>query len=104
MRNWVFEDRDTVSVFGPGPLIVMLLSITSSPLVKPMVPVTAKVILSPSFALTSACRNEPGPLSFVLVTVMMVARVEIVIAQSRNRKIGTPRLKRNREGNFFFTC
>ena len=35
-------------------------------------PVTAKSIVSPSFESASAWRNEPGPLSFVLVTVMTI--------------------------------
>ena len=38
-----------------------------------IVPVTEKSIVSPSNALTSAPRNEPAPLSFVLVTVIVVA-------------------------------
>jgi hypothetical protein len=45
-----------------------------SPLVKPIVPVTAKLIVSPSFASASAWRNEPAPLSLVLVTVIVSAR------------------------------
>lgn len=53
--------------------IVMLLSITSLSLISAIVPVTAKSIVSPSFTSTSAWRNEPGPLSFALVTVMVVA-------------------------------
>jgi hypothetical protein len=41
-----------------------------------MVPVTAKSIVSPSSASTSACRNEPTPLSLVLVTVIVSAYAE----------------------------
>jgi hypothetical protein len=33
----------------------------------------SKLIVSPSWASASACRSEPGPLSFVLVTVIVVA-------------------------------
>ena len=69
----------TVSEFDPGPLIVMFLSITSSPLVKLIVPVTANSIVSPSFASASAWRNEPDPLSFRLVTVMMFAGARRVV-------------------------
>ena len=54
--------------------MVMLLSTSNSPLVKPIVPVMAKLIISPSLASASAWRNEPGPLSFVLVTVIVVAQ------------------------------
>jgi hypothetical protein len=42
----------------------------------------AKVIVSPSFATLSAARNEPGPLSLVFVTVMVIARAGIAIAQN----------------------
>jgi predicted membrane protein len=59
-----------------------------------MVPVTAKVIVSPSFAMASAWRNEPGPLSFVLVTVMVAARTCIAIAQSSAKEILAPTLKK----------
>src|ERR1051326_3286711 len=72
-RKKLPDEGRTVSEFDPGPLIVMFLSITSSPLVKLMVPFTPKLIVSPSFASASAWRNEPGPLSFRLVTVMMLA-------------------------------
>ena len=67
------ELRLTVSTFGPGPEMVMLLLMKSSSLVNPIVPVTANSIVSPSFASVSAWRSEPGPLSFVFVTVMMFA-------------------------------
>ena len=59
-------------VLSTGPEIVMLLSTSSSPAVNPIVPVTAKLIMSPLFASASAWRNEPGPLSSVLVTVMTI--------------------------------
>jgi hypothetical protein len=39
---------------APGPLTVIGLSITCSAVVNPIVPVTAKVIVSPPFASTSA--------------------------------------------------
>ena len=50
---------------APGPEIVTFLVTSNSPLVKPMVPVTAKPIMSPLFASASAWRNESGPLWFV---------------------------------------
>jgi hypothetical protein len=72
---------------APGPEMVILLSTSSSPLVKPMVPVTAKVIVSPSFAMASACRNEPAPLSFVFVTVMVAACTRIATVHISNTAI-----------------
>src|SRR5437762_1248440 len=53
--------------------MVILVSTSNSPLVRPIVPVTAKSIVSPSLASASTWRNEPGPLSLVLVTVMVLA-------------------------------
>jgi hypothetical protein len=43
------------------------------PVVNVTVPEIEKLIVSPSFASASAWRNEPGPLSFALVTVMVFA-------------------------------
>ena len=40
----------TARFSAPGPEIVMLLATNNSPLVNPIVPVTAKPIVSPSFA------------------------------------------------------
>ena len=42
----------------------------------------AKLIESPDEALTIACRNEPGPLSFPLVTVMVAASVSLALTKS----------------------
>src|SRR6202040_3991282 len=55
---------------APGPVMVRFLSITnSSPLVRlTVVTLGAKLIVSPDEALRIACRNDPGPLSFVLQT------------------------------------
>lgn len=64
-------------------MIVTLLSTRNSPLVRmiaPEMPVAS--IVSPSFAMASACRNEPAPLSFVLVTGIMAARVGTVAHKS----------------------
>ena len=71
----------------PGPETVTLLSTNNSPLVSPIIPVTAKVIVSPSFASASAWRSDPGPPSLVLVTVMVVACAEIRVAQSSAMQI-----------------
>jgi len=65
----------------------MFLSIASSSLVRLMVcPLSegSKLIMSLSFASASAWRNEPGPLSFVLMTVMVAA---YAIAQSSATQI-----------------
>src|SRR6266700_2077865 len=52
--------------------MVTLLDTTSSPLVRVMVAgvATAKQIVSPSAALASASRKEPGPLSLMVVTAV----------------------------------
>src|SRR6059036_1857149 len=93
-KGAAFAARDTARRFAPGPLMVIFLLITSSPLVRPMMPVTAKVIVSQSFASASACRNELGPLSFVLVTVMVSARADMPIAQKTTKQIQARRLKK----------
>src|SRR5712671_7216468 len=92
-RKKLPDEGRTVSEFDPGPLMVMLLSITSSPLVKLIVPVTAKPMVAPSFASMSAWRREPGPLSFVLVTVMMFARADTAAAQRSAKHIRAGRFK-----------
>jgi hypothetical protein len=63
-----------VSAAAPGPVIVRFLAITSS-LLKVMVLGLgkAKVIVSPGAASAMACRKEPGPLSLVLVTLIVAA-------------------------------
>src|SRR5438128_8559599 len=87
MRKDAFAARDTARRSAPGPLMVMFLLITSSPLVRLMVPVTANAIVSPSFAIASAWRNEPGPLSLVLVTVIVSLRASNATAQSTAEQI-----------------
>ena len=44
-------------------------------------------LVSPSFASASVWRSEPGPLSFVLMTVMVAAYAAIAIAQSSAKEI-----------------
>ena len=76
MRNAkAFGALDSASRFAPGPLIVMLRLMTSSSLVRRIVAGNSKsnTIVSPFWALPTACRNEPGPLSLVLMTVMVAA-------------------------------
>src|SRR6476646_1570768 len=67
---------------APGPEIVTFLATTSAPLVRVIVPRTAKVMRSPSCATASAWRNEPGPLSFVFVTVIVAACDDIIVIDS----------------------
>src|SRR6266446_5088950 len=60
----------TASMLAPGPRIVTPFVMSNSPLVNTIVPVTLgqKVIASPSLALATAARKEPGPLSNVFCT------------------------------------
>ncbi len=58
--------RWTVKWSAPGPEIASEPLITNSPLVRVIVPVTAKSTLPPA---AIAARNEPGPLSLSVVTV-----------------------------------
>src|SRR5438067_13001898 len=78
----------TVKRLAPRPVMMRFLLITNSPLIRVMVPrLGAKVIVSPDEALRIACRNDPGPLSFVLVTGIVVACAGITTAQSSNATI-----------------
>jgi hypothetical protein len=62
----------TAKLVTPGPRMVTLLVISSSPVVSVMVPeTTVASIVSPSAAQANAPRNEPGPLSAVVVTVVL---------------------------------
>src|SRR5205085_1896731 len=93
----------TARFAAPGPEMVMLVLTSSSPLVSPIVPVTAKLMVSPSLASASAWRNEPGPLSFVFVTVMVAAEAEITAAPTSAKHMGTPtQEKLGRVVRFFF--
>src|SRR5438093_11938952 len=93
-KGAAFAARDTARRFAPGPLMVIFLLITSSALVRLIAPVTAKLIVSLSCASASAWRSEPGPLSFVLVTVMVSARADMPIAQRTTKQIQARRLKK----------
>src|SRR5439155_9667599 len=78
----------TASTPAPAPLIVTLLSTSNCPVVSvitPEIPVAS--IVSPLFASASAWRNEPRPLSLVLLTMIVVARAEIVRTQARVKQI-----------------
>src|SRR5262249_12949057 len=66
-----------VSWFAPGPAIVTLLETNNWPLVRVIVPeTTVASMVSSSLAAASAARREPGPLSSVLVTVMVAASAQ----------------------------
>src|SRR5437016_7630394 len=68
----------TVSWAAPGPLSVMFLLIVSWWLVSVIIDGgegMLKVIVSPFTASASACRNEPAPLSFVLVTINVAVMI-----------------------------
>ena len=41
----------------------------------------SKLIVSPSFTLTSAWRSEPGPLSLVLMTVIVSVDAALVLSR-----------------------
>jgi hypothetical protein len=45
-------------------------------------------MVSPSFAIASACRNEPGPLSLVLLTISVVACAGIARMKAKIAQIG----------------
>ena len=75
--------RCTVRRPAPGPVIVRFLLITNSPLVRvTAVRHGAKLIVSPDEALRIACRNEPAPMSFPFVTVMVAADVPVALNKS----------------------
>ena len=78
----------TASTPAPAPLIVTLLSTSNCPVVSVMTPeIPIASIVSPSFASASAWRNEPGPLSLVLLTMTVVARAGIVRTQAKVKQI-----------------
>src|SRR6516225_4813534 len=84
IRKLVFEDRNIPTRFDPGPLMVMFLSITSSEVVSPMFrpfSIESNWMVSPLLASASAWRNEPGPLSLVLVTLVVGVAVGVGVAQ-----------------------
>src|SRR5207302_8288240 len=59
---------------GPGPLMLRSLVMTNWPLVRVIVPVTPVAsMVSPFAAPASAARNDPAPLSAVLLTVIVAA-------------------------------
>ena len=58
----------------------------SSPLVKLIVPVTEKLIVSPGAALAMAARKDPGPLSAVVVTLALSPGRGISVAANHRTK------------------
>ena len=74
-KNTPEGEEPIVKAFAPGPIIERLPPIVIGPLVKIMlVTPEANWILYPLRASLTACRNEPGPLSFPFVTVMVFGR------------------------------
>ena len=65
----------------PGPSMIRSLSRTNSPLVRVMMPVTEKLMVSPEEASPMACRREPAPLSPVDVTISLVATGETTVRE-----------------------
>ena len=59
-------------------------------MIAPEMPVAS--IVSPLFAMASAWRNEPGPLSLVLVTVIVSLRVVSATAQRSANEIEAGRM------------
>src|SRR5262245_14214379 len=86
---------------APGPLIVTLCVIASSPLVSRIVPETPVAsMVSPSAALARQARSVPAPLSAVLVTVQVFACTGIAAAKRSAvaiRGAGQARAERLRE-------
>src|SRR5579862_8265664 len=59
---------------APGPLMVRVLLIKSSPVVSVIVPVTLKLMVSPGEVFAIAARRDPAPLSARLVTVIVAPK------------------------------
>ena len=82
--------------------MVRFLSITNSPLVRvTVVTLGAKLIVSPGEASRIACRNDPGPLSLLLVTVMVAAGVLVavnVVAEVLEPVLVSPTTQRRNNG------
>src|SRR5438045_9689721 len=71
---------------GPAPRIVKFLSITTVPPVNVIVPATLTLMVSPADEIATAFRNEPGPLSNVLVTVSVLPKAEAAIRRTHMLK------------------
>src|SRR5438105_11263620 len=83
--------REIVGALAPGPAMTRLLLISNSPLVRRILPLTAKSMVSPDAARAIACRKEPVPLSAVVVTVMVAARTGRTTRLPSNSKEKTMR-------------
>src|SRR5206468_10618992 len=82
-----------------------LLFTTSWPLVSVMVcPLSdeSKLIVSPSFASASAWRNEPAPLSFVLITVNVAAFTSCTLPTAAHSSAKSKRIRGLRSKVGFF--
>src|SRR5262245_38657400 len=90
-----------------GPLMVRFLLTTSSPLVNVIVAgvATEKLIVSPGLASAIAWRNEPAPLSLVLVTVMVAARPFCAIVMAAQSSVIRIKVSRVFIGGFgYWLC
>ena len=91
----------TARTSAPGPLIVTFVRTSNSPLVSVMAPeIPVALMVSPLFAIASACRNDPGPLSSVLVTVMIVASAGMVAAHNSAMQATADLTSENRAAAF----
>src|SRR5215831_4865110 len=77
----------TASWATPGPAIMTSLFTSNSPLVQVIVAAggSEKLIVSPLFAMASAPRREPAPLSAVFMTVTMLARMFWALTKATQR-------------------
>src|SRR5690242_15618559 len=82
----IAELRSMLNKPEPGPWTVSDLLMTSSELVKVIVPVIAKVTVSPLEELEITCRSEPAPLSAVDVTIFVAAMPENEIRPKTNSR------------------
>src|SRR5689334_16032744 len=78
-----------VSTSAPGPMMVMLVAIMGRLPARLIEPVTLKVtgeLAVPAITEVSTCRNEPGPESFMFVTVTdAAAGVAMTASRAKDR-------------------
>jgi hypothetical protein len=78
--------RWTARRSAPGPTMFASVVRVSWPLVSVMAPVTAKVIVSPGATVEIAARNDPGPLSAVVVTTAAGAWCSATVTRAAKRR------------------
>src|SRR5258708_5330518 len=81
---------------APGPVMVTLWLIYKLALVSVIVPVTAKLIVSPDAEAAIVSRSEPAPLSLRLVTVSVLATAGMGARHSKGRLNASDRRQRGR--------